>query len=354
MRLDHHHAILDSGLTTGIPLWRPKPFHNPNQLCWRKSHPNLFANVIRLSDADLHDLQHNSAALHALVAEHEPSFAPVAAAVREIDEPAAPQLGAISAAVGGTRTHVGIPGRKWQQIEGFASAIPKRRLPAIDYCAGKGYLSHRLLAYGAAESAHCLEIDPALCDTGRLLAERAGLPLTHHQTDVRRPLTETLLQAPALHVALHACGGLHRDVVRAAVAARAAQVAIAPCCYHKWPPKGEASSRFRPLSARVRDRTRLELEWNELRLAGVAQARKRRDENLRAREMTWRLAYAAGQRRATWRRATGDAESGGAVYDDDDESEEAAWACVTRLPSVPVKILAQGDSSRTSLDVSKG
>ena len=277
--------------------------------------------------------------------------------------------------------------------------MPKRRIPAVEWCSGKGYLSLQLLGLEAATSSTCLEISPTLCATGQQLASEAGLPLTYRVADVLSFSDEDLPflvgSAPALHVALHACGGLHRRMVRGAVAARAAHIAVAPCCFHKHPPQGDGAAPVRLLSARAAQASQLVISWDELRLASASGcAAKRRDENLRTREITWRLAFAAWHRRvhahvhggnrdaalvspnldsirgsshspnldcsglecddircdrSEWdredvRRCEDDRRRGG--LDDDDEFGPGA----VRLPSVPKLLLSQGDSARHTVD----
>jgi hypothetical protein len=207
MKLGDAHAAIGAGLVRGEPLWRPKPFHEP-LVAWRAHYPTLHRAVKCLSDGELDWLQRDVRALHTFVAEHEPSFAATADWSRRVDEAAAQWHAPLPPTRG--RDHVGVPGKKWRQVEAFASAMPKRRLPAVEYCSGKGFLSQRLVAHGAAAGATCLELDATLCASGTRLAAAAGLPLTFVAHDV---LADMLPHAAAerhkMHVALHACGGLH-------------------------------------------------------------------------------------------------------------------------------------------------
>ena len=272
-------------------------------------------------------------------------------------------------------------------------------------------MSLQLLGQEAATSSICLEISPTLCATGQQLASEAGLPLTYRVADVLSLADEDLPylvgSGPALHVALHACGGLHRRMVRGAVAARAAHVAVAPCCFHKHPPQGDGAAPAQLLSARAARASQLVISWEELRLASASGfAAKRRDENLRTREITWRLAFAAWHRRvhahvhggnrdaplvspnldsirgsshspnldcsglesddircdrSEWdredvRRCEDDDDGRG---DGDDRARDGAYGAsvegsfgpgAVRLPSVPKLLLSQGDSTRHTVD----
>lgn len=335
------HVALDAGLCSGEVLWRPKPFHTP-RVPWRTTHAVLFRDLLRLSETELQTLQRDRVALHDFIAVREPSFSNVASISRQL-EILATSISAPTSAVGGSRDHIGIPGKKWTQIEAFASAVPRRRLPAVDWCSGKGYLSHRLLAHQAATSSTCLEIDPALIEAGRRRAAKSALPLTFARADVLSPTPlPSGVGQHALHVALHACGGLHRQMIQQAVSAGAAQLAVAPCCYHKHPPGGDPSSRLQPLSTAA-SASRLSLTHAELRLAGAAGcAARRRDQRLRDREMSWRLAFSAWHRRYQNRVSVNSRRS----FDD----KVTDWSVASRLPSVPLPVLAQGSSAHASLD----
>ena len=335
------HAMIDAGLYSGQSLWRPQPFHTP-RVPWRHSHPDLYRELLHLSEAELDLLQRDRAELHQLVATYVPSFGELARVSQHLEDHAAFTPATVTA--GGSRDHLGIPGKKWQQVEAFAAAVPKRRVPAVDWCSGKGFLSHRLLAHDAAASVTCLEIDPALVAAGQRRAAESALPLKFAQSDVLGESPVPPEVGPdALHVALHACGGLHRHMLRGAVAAGAAQIAVAPCCYHKHPPGGDSTSLVRSLSTAA-SRSQLVISHAEMRLAGsAARVARRRDRRLRDREMTWRLAFAVWHRREWHRRARG-----GRVSTESDTSID--WSTASRLPSVPLPVLAQGSSAQATID----
>ncbi|KAL3931509.1 MAG: hypothetical protein SGPRY_001096 [Prymnesium sp.] len=332
---------LDRPLAQAEALWRPKPWEEP-RVAWRSSHPRLHADLLRLSTTELARLQADEDALHDWVRERMPSFGALADATRELHQLAASSWKAPTHKQDGYK---GISTKKWAQVRSFAAAVPRSERLAIEWCSGKGYLSHRLLADRVVSSATCLEIDSSLCAAGRSLATRYSLPITFVQADVlsSTPIPPLVASAApdAAHFALHACGGLHRRMVRSAVALGSPLLAVAPCCYHKHPQDGSPDKAGRtdwtPLSSAGRD-SRLRLNHSDLRLAASGEcARRRRDGRLREREMIWRQAFRVWQRRAYARRRT----AGGEGID---------WAQASRLPSIPLPLLSQGSSSQTTAE----
>ncbi|NJD26628.1 MAG: methyltransferase [Betaproteobacteria bacterium] len=181
-----------------------------------------------------------------------------------------------------------MPGRKRCQIEAFAGAAGGAGKPVLDWCGGKGHLG-RLLALNWAVPVTTLEIDAELCAVGGALARRAGALQDFVVADA---LTAAGVPAPGHHaVALHACGHLHRRLVREGAAQGASRLDVAPCCYHLGMPE-----RYEPLASGVR----LELTRDDARLAVTesvtAVARERRQSG---REMAWKLAFVA------WRESVG-------------------------------------------------
>lgn len=181
----------------------------------------------------------------------------------------------------------GIPGRKWQQINYFSDLIkPLTPLRShLDWCSGKGYLATTLEHTHNIESSHCLEIDNHLCCSGRARAQSFNLQTQFHCCDVLQPLDSDLLSLGQRHTALHACGGLHRSMLRQASEV-AEQIILAPCCYHLYSDQTDSrlSSAAQKLSL-VFDRNTLRLPLLETVTGGV------RVQRLRATELIWRLAY---------------------------------------------------------------
>lgn len=186
------------------------------------------------------------------------------------------------------RSAWGVPGRKQAQIEAFANAVGKPPAAVLEWCAGKGHLG-RLVSMTSGVAVTSLEIDASLCCAGERLAARAGsIAQTFVVGDALRPEAAAMVSGRYV-MALHACGDLHRDLVRAAVSCGAAGVAISPCCYYRL-----RDAAYRPFSAEAR----LQLSRDDLHLAVTetvtAPARTIRE---RDRATQWKLAFVA------WREA---------------------------------------------------
>jgi hypothetical protein len=133
----------------------------------------------------------------------------------------------------GHRLNVDVPGRKWQQIEAFASRLSFASQPThwLDWCSGKGHLGRRLL--GSEQQLTCVEYDPQLVASGQALSQRHHLHALHVEQDVLAADASAVLSANHTPVALHACGDLHVRLMQLASAADCQRMAIAPCCYNR-------------------------------------------------------------------------------------------------------------------------
>jgi hypothetical protein len=189
------------------------------------------------------------------------------------------------------RLNVDVPGRKWQQIEAFASCLEFAQ-PAqhwLDWCAGKGHLGRRLAHVGGALS--CLEYDPALVHSGQCLSDKLGLAAQHIEQDVLAADTHLQLTASHTPVALHACGDLHVRLLQLASQTGCRQLAVAPCCYNRIAaPSYQALSVSAKASSLQLSRDDLGLPLSETVTAG-ARVRRQRDQS-----MAWRLAFDLLQR----------------------------------------------------------
>jgi hypothetical protein len=129
-----------------------------------------------------------------------------------------------------------------------------------------------------------------LVDDGNRLAARYGDPVTLQYHDV---MAEQLPWPQQAHgVALHACGDLHRKLIRDAVECRQPRLSFSPCCYHLT-----AARDYVPLSLRARTHSRLQLSRDELRLAvreTVTATAGVRAQTVRASQ--WRLGFDGLQR----------------------------------------------------------
>jgi len=206
-------------------LWRPKPFTH-RQLPWEAQHPKL-ADWLRsrtLADAER---AHNHP-------EHLDAPAPFAAiAAQSAALSAVGPLPAMELRPVSSRMAVDVPGRKWQQIEAFASALDFRKTPEhwLDWCSGKGHLGRRLAQNGQALT--CLEHDPKLVEAGHQLSARLNIVAEHLAQDVMSADAASRLHAGHTPVALHACGDLHVRLMQLVSDANCQHIAIAPCCYNR-------------------------------------------------------------------------------------------------------------------------
>lgn len=265
---------LDKLLAAHAWLWRPQPFREPRP-AWCARLPDLARELLGLDDGEVARLEQDSAALTTLLARHVPAVTELAALA------GLPQRMAALPSVSTAHVQWEIPGRKWEQIEAFAHAVGEARGPLLEWCGGKGHLG-RLLALRHGVTVGTLERDAALCAEGEWLAGRAGVAQDFLIEDALSARAAALL--PGRHVvALHACGDLHRGLVRNGIAAGAAALDIAPCCYYHMVDK-----LYRPWSAGAR----LELTREDLRLAVTetvtAPLRETRQREL---ERAWKLGF---------------------------------------------------------------
>jgi hypothetical protein len=262
-------TALDTFLTAHQALWKPRPFTHL-QLPWETSYPEL-ATWLRGRSLDEAEGAHNHPAL---VDAPQPfaSLAAMSLALSAVDE-----LPAYALEAPAHRLNVDVPGRKWQQIEAFASRLhfDDTATHWLDWCSGKGHLGRRLLQTG--QQLTCLEYDPALVTSGQALSLRHRLHALHVEQDVLAADAALLLEDQHTPVALHACGDLHVRLIRLASAAGCKQLAIAPCCYNRT-----SLGRYSPMSSAA-ERSDLQLSLDDLGLpmsetvTAGARVRRQRD-----------------------------------------------------------------------------
>jgi len=266
---------LDGFLLEHQTLWRPKPF-TALELPWERAHPELAA-WLRSRSLDDADAVHNAPEQLDAPAPF-PELAATAARLTAVGELPATPIGKLP-----NLLTVDVPGRKWQQIEAFASRLSFTQPPQqwLDWCAGKGHLG-RLLARDG-KPLLSLEFDPALVENGQRLSDRLRLRAQHHQQDVLAADAHQHLQASHTAVALHACGDLHVRLMQLASASGCRQLAIAPCCYNRID-----SEHYQPLS-RAAQNSALHLSRDDLRLplaetvTAGARVRRQRDSSMARR-----------------------------------------------------------------------
>ncbi|MDO7898209.1 methyltransferase [Pseudomonas citrulli] len=269
-------TALDAFLCAHQALWKPRPFTHL-QLPWETSYPQL-AQWLRQRSLETAERDHHQPWL----IEHAPAPFPQLAAVSRTLSAVAP-LPAKALDAPAHRLDVEVPGRKWQQIEAFASRLRFASEPGhwLDWCAGKGHLGRRLLQ--GEQRLTCLEYDPALVASGQQLSRRHHLPVTHQQQDVMAPDAAQAITAEHTPVALHACGDLHVRLLHLASAAGCARLAIAPCCYNRI-----SAEHYQPLSDTAKG-SALQLSLDDLALpltetvTAGARVRRQRDQSMARR-----------------------------------------------------------------------
>ena len=269
-------TALDAFLIEHQALWKPRPFTHLS-LPWETAYPKL-SSWLRGRSLEAAERAHNHPA--DLVDAPEP-FASLAALSAELC--AVGELPGHTLEAAGHRLNVDVPGRKWQQIEAFASRLSFATQPThwLDWCSGKGHLGRRLL--GAGQQLTCVEYDPLLVASGQALSQRHHLHALHVEQDVLAENASTVLTATQTPVALHACGDLHARLMQLASAAGCQQMAIAPCCYNRI-----SRSEYQPLSS-AGTRSLLQLSLEDLALpmsetvTAGARVRRQRDTSMARR-----------------------------------------------------------------------
>ncbi|MCG6576500.1 methyltransferase [Pseudomonas sp. AF32] len=277
-------TALDTFLTAHQVLWKPRPFTHL-QLPWETSYPELAQWLRRRSLEEAENDHHQP-----WLVERAPApFPELAALSHQLSEVG--QLPAKALEAPPHRLDVDVPGRKWQQIEAFASRLFFSTEPShwLDWCAGKGHLGRRLLH--DSQRLTCLEYDPALVTSGQQLSQRHHLPATHLRQDVLARDAAQFIHCEHTPVALHACGDLHVRLLQLASAARCERMAIAPCCYNRI-----SAENYQPLSDAAKG-SALKLSLEDLSLpltetvTAGARVRRQRDHS-----MAWRLGFDLLQR----------------------------------------------------------
>ena len=280
--MPHHPAdlrsrflALDAFLLAHQSLWRPKPF-TYLQLPWETQHSEL-ATWLRQRSLQQAEDAHNHPQ-HLSAPEPFASLAIESEALSGID--ALPHLPVPNISA---RMSVDVPGRKWKQIESFASCLTFAQTPThwLDWCAGKGHLGRRLAHNG--EHLTCLEYDEQLVRSGSALSQKLGIAASHVHQDVMAQEAGTWLDTRHTPVALHACGDLHVRLMQLASDNQCKQIAIAPCCYNRI-----ATDRYLPLS-REALASKLQLSIDDLSLplsetvTAGARVRRQRDTSMARR-----------------------------------------------------------------------
>ena len=257
-------------------IWRPAPFHSVSPR-WREHRPALATALEALDDEAVKRFGLDPQACADWLA----AYLPALGMVNKLSE--VPALPARSLPASRAREDDGMPGRKRAQVEAFVRHIPATVTPALEWCAGKGHLG-RKVALTDQVPVVSLELNPALCADAKSLATRKGV-------DQEILCADALTASGHEHVrgrtvfALHACGELHRSLVRNAHTDGAEAYRISPCCYHLG-----SEDPYQPLSSDAS----LMLDASALRLAVTELVTApERDRTHLARDQAWKLGFIA-------------------------------------------------------------
>lgn len=217
---------LDSWLISHQNFWQVAPFHCL-EFPWRKTHDEFCQ---WLDGLTLLQVSNYRSDLKLFLSDVS-SFLPDATAYFALVD--LPKSSLNSVPLDDGRLSVGVPGRKWSQIQKFQSAIPMhiRGGTWLDWCAGKGYLS-RVLSQERQAHLLFLEYQNTLGIAGQEFADRLKLPMTFIHCDAFSYMAGSHLRSVEHAVALHACGDLHRRLIETGVASDIASLSFSPCCYH--------------------------------------------------------------------------------------------------------------------------
>ncbi|OOE90745.1 methyltransferase [Salinivibrio sharmensis] len=193
------------------------------------------------------------------------------------------------------RLAVGVPGRKWAQIEAYLNALPSSKGAEryLEWCAGKGYLG-RAISSVTGKPVESVEWQKALCDQGQAFAQRNTLAMRFYPLDAMGAKAAAVMAGCDHGLALHACGDLHIQLLQKAVTCGMPRLSVSPCCYQLI--QGEV---YQPLSD-VAQNTGMRLTKTDLKLAvqesvtGGQRVRRQREQ-----EVIFRLGFDEWQR--DWR-----------------------------------------------------
>ena len=265
---------LDTALQQHRWLWSAQPFKQ-SRPSWCEHLPELTSLLLNLPDEQVERYTADSTLGLQLLAEYLPELF-------ELNEQLVlPWYRQTTTADAGPHIAWEIPGRKWQQITAFQRAVTPSAAAVVEWCGGKGHLG-RLLANQWRVPVATLEWNETLCREGERLAARVGTQQRFHCCDIHATQATDHLKKHHV-VALHACGSLHRKLLRDAVEMSVPALDLVPCCYAHG-----LNSDYIPFSASAT----LNLSRDEVRLAVTDSATATPAQiRLRDREMAWKLGF---------------------------------------------------------------
>lgn len=219
--------MLNDWLVQHQPIWQPAPF-TQRRPGWIQSYPGLAHMLAELTDAECDALADAPGALAERASRHLPELALYDRLTSLPD--LSPGLAEVRAATLPEARATDMPGRKREQAGAFVAALQPLKHATLDWCCGKGHLS-RTLAASSRQPSEGYEWNPELVASGNRLAARFGDGVQIRRQDV---MAQSLRLPDQVHVAaLHACGDLHRQLLRRGAAAALPRLSVSPCCYHK-------------------------------------------------------------------------------------------------------------------------
>ncbi|NWN90154.1 methyltransferase [Marinobacter adhaerens] len=218
---------LNDWLVQHQAVWQPAPFTEPRP-AWARHYPELADWLKGLTNADCAELDADPVMLSEIASRYVPELALYPQMVSVSGQPpgAAEMMAATLPEVRATD----MPGRKREQAGAFVAALKPLQQSMLDWCCGKGHLS-RTLAAQSHNNVVGYEKNPELVADGNRLARRYQDAVQIHAQDVMA--NHLVLPGDSHALALHACGDLHRHLLKQGAAAALPRLSVSPCCYHK-------------------------------------------------------------------------------------------------------------------------
>ncbi|WP_158681649.1 methyltransferase [Microbulbifer pacificus] len=259
-------------------FWQGSAFCDPD-LPWRRRCGSLSEACLQLTDDALEELERDPDTLHGFLSDFIPGY-PDLLALLPLEE-------CTHTSELPERLGTGVPGRKWTQMTAFVGTLPGTMpTPAqtvVDWCSGKSHLG-RALAHHWQCALHGIERQPTLCAQGATMAAPWVKAVTFSCKDVLRQPQEFF--AEDFVIALHACGDLHRELLRQWRDSDSPYLTLVPCCYQLW-----LDDVFVPLS-QVAQSNDLVLNKNQVRLAVQEMVTSSERERRQSRTIAqWRMAF---------------------------------------------------------------
>lgn len=264
----------------------PLPFTQPTP-SWTKKHPDLAKWLKDLTQAEYQFYVKHLDSLSLKLTQWLPQLSQYKKLV-QLDKLPTPHLSPKDCTLAEVDAP-GMPGRKRLQAGAFTAALLPLTTALFDWCSGSGHLA-RTLAVHTSGKMTGLEWNQDLINKGNQLAKKAGVPVLLKEQNVLNLQGAWPKQQHG--VALHACGDLHRQLLKKSVQNQLPRLSLSPCCYHLG-----ASKTWQPLSKQAQNSQLIGLASSDLRLA-VQETVTAPSRVTRQREAlnAWRLGFDGLQR----------------------------------------------------------